>query len=134
MNLQTENTLPVKTTTLVQLETEKQGSAVHAAKHEPPALSLDERGMIKDCNKAFEKLVGFRRSELVWRHVSAVFPELNEAELFQKGQVNPMLSYLSRCGQPYRTQNQLGETTFEKLSFVRIDNRGKPTLRLIVRV
>jgi len=35
-------------------------------RHEPPALSLDERGMILDCSKSFRTLFGFRRSDLVW--------------------------------------------------------------------
>lgn len=134
MNLQIESKLPVVSSALVGLESEKHGRAAHVVKHEPPALSLDERGMIKDCNKAFEKLAGFRRSELVWHHVSIVFPDLKEVDLFQNGQVNPKLSYLSRCGQPYRTQRQSGEASLEKLSFVRIDNRGRLTLRLIVQV
>jgi PAS domain S-box-containing protein len=100
---------------------------------EPPALSLDERGMIKDCSKSFEELVGFRRSELAWRHVSMVLPELKDMDLFHDGQINPMLSYLSRCRQQYLVQNSQGETFSERFNFVNIENIGKRTLRLIVR-
>ena len=132
MNLLIENTLSAMPPKTLLLMPPKHADATQAARQEPPALSLDERGMIKDCSKSFEKLVGFRRGELVWRHVSMVFPELKDVELFQDGQINPMLSYLSRCGQQYQLQNSLGEAIPERLNFVCIDNAGKRTLRLIV--
>jgi PAS domain S-box-containing protein len=133
MSLQLENNKITKNTTPFLVEPKQPTEIFQIAKQEPPALSLDERGMIKDCNKSFERMVGFRRSELVWHHFSMVFPELKEVELFQNGQINPMLSYLSRCGQPYQTQNHLGESFPKKLNFVILDNQGKRTLRLIVR-
>ena len=132
MNLQIENTLSAVPSKTLSLKPQKEADAPQEARRDPPALSLDERGMIKDCNKSFEKLVGFRRAKLVWHHVSTVFPELKEVELFQKGQINPMLSYLSRCGQQYRIQHSLGGTISERLNFVSIDNGGKRVLRLIV--
>ena len=81
-----------------------------AARNEPPALSLGERGLIQDCSKSLEILFGFRRSDLVWEHVSKLFPQLAGVELVQAGQVNPMLKYLCRCGQSYQAQNRHGES------------------------
>jgi hypothetical protein len=101
--------------------------------HDPLALSLDERGMIQDCSKSFEKQFGFRRSDLVWQPVAKLFPELVGVELIKSGQVNPLLNYLCRCGQLYRAQNRHGDTLSCNLSFVRIECNGKRSLRLMVR-
>jgi PAS domain S-box-containing protein len=101
-------------------------------KFDPPALSLDERGMILDCSKSLEKLLGFRRSELVWHHVSMLFSQLEGVELVQGGQVNSLLNYLCRCGQLYQVKNRQGETFSSNLNLFRIENQGKRILRLIV--
>lgn len=100
--------------------------------HEPPALSLDERGMILDCSKSFRKLFGFRRGDLVWKHVSTLFPQLADVELVQSGQVNSLLNYLCRCGKLYQAKNRQGDTFSISLNLVRIEYKGKGILRLIV--
>ena len=100
--------------------------------NEPPALSLDERGMILDCSQSFRKLFGLRRSDLVWKHVSTLFPQLAGVELVQSsGQVNSLLNYLCRCGKLYQAKNRQGDTFSINLSFVRIEYKGKGILRLI---
>jgi hypothetical protein len=101
--------------------------------HNPPALSLDERGMIHDCSKSFEKLFGFRRSDLVWKHVSKLFPRLADVELVQSGRLNPLLNYLCHCGHLYEALNSQGETFSSNLSFVHIEFDGRRSLRMIVR-
>ena len=45
-----------------------------AERQEPSALSLSERGLIRDCSKPLEMLFGFRRGDLVWQHVANLFP------------------------------------------------------------
>jgi hypothetical protein len=101
--------------------------------HDPLALSLDERGLIQDCSKSFEKQFGFRRSDLVWQPVSKLFPQLVGVELIKSGQINPLLNYLCRCGQHYEAQNRHGDTLSCNLSFVRVEYNGKRLLRLMVR-
>lgn len=99
---------------------------------EPPALSLDERGMIQDCSKSFERLFGFKRCDLVWQHVSRLLPQLTGVNLVEAGRLNPILNYLCHCGHRYLAQNQRGETFSCNLSFVRIEFGGKRSLRLIL--
>jgi PAS domain S-box-containing protein len=99
---------------------------------DPPALSLDERGMIQDCTKSFEQLFGFKRTELVWQHVSRLFPQLDGIELVQAGKINSHLQYISRCGRNYLTQNRQGDMFFANLCFVRVEYNGRHSLRLIV--
>lgn len=101
--------------------------------NDPPALSLDERGMIQDCSKSFEMLFGFRRSDLVLHHVSMLFPQLTGVELVQAGKFNPLLNYLCRCGHLYQAQNRQGDSFFSKLSFAYIGYDGSRSLRMLVR-
>lgn len=101
-------------------------------RHDPPALSLDERGMIQDCSKSFEKLFGFQRRDLVWQHFSRLLPQLTGVDLIQAGRLNPLLNYLCHCGHHYQAQNRQGDTFPCNLNFVRVEFGGKRSLRLIV--
>lgn len=98
---------------------------------EPPALSLDERGMIQDCSKSFERLFGFKRCDLVWQHVSRLLPQLTGVTLVEAGRLNPVLNYLCHCGHRYLARNQRGDSFPCHLNFVRIEFGGKRSLRLI---
>lgn len=105
----------------------------HSAKgYEPPALSLDERGMIHDCSKSCENFFGYQRTDLIKRHVSSLFPQLAEVAFVQEGQFNPLLKFLCRCGQLFQAQNRQGDTFPCNLIFVPLENNGRLTLRMIV--
>lgn len=111
----------------------KQPAAAHVERHDPAALLLDEAGMIQDCSKSVEGLFGYRLSELSGRHISCLFPQLAEAELFQKGQINPRLSFISRCGHVFMGVDKHGDAIPNELSFIRLEHKGFFTLRLILR-
>jgi hypothetical protein len=102
-------------------------------RHDLPALSLDECGLIQDCSKSLVRLFGFRRSDLVWQPVSKLFPQLFEVELVQVGQVNPFFNYLCRCGKLYQWRNRHGDFFFSNLSIVRLEYEGRRSFRMIVR-
>lgn len=104
----------------------------HTEWDEPPALTIDERGMIRDCSKSGEKLFGYRRDDLVWQHVSRLFPKLSGVALVQEGRFNPLLNFLCRCGQLYQSQNQRGDAFSCYLSFVPLEHDGMRTMRLVV--
>jgi hypothetical protein len=104
-----------------------------AARHDIPALLLSECGLIQDCSKSLVRLFGFRCSDLVWQPVSKLFPQLAEVELFQAGQVNPLLNYMCRCGRRFQSRNRHGDTFLSNLSIVQLDNEGRRTFRMIVR-
>lgn len=135
MNLQREGTPRVSAGNKLLAHARKQesSSAQTSIPHEPPALSLDERGMIQWCNKPFESLLGFRRSELIWQHVSKLLPEFADIELVQNGQVNPRLNYLCHCGHLYETQSKDGDIFLASLALIRIEHNGKKSIRMIVR-
>ena len=105
----------------------------HAVWQEPPALTLDERGMICDCSKASETLFDYSRKDLVWQHVSKLLPELPEILLVKNGQFNPQLGFLSRCGRRFQATSRLGNIFLSDLNFVLLDYAGKYTIKVIVQ-
>lgn len=114
------------------LPREAETSSAHIEhREEPPALSLDERGMIRDCNRAAEKLSGYLRSELVWRHVSLLLPQLPENSLISGGRFNPKLNFLCHCGHLFHLQHSNGSSLRSELHLVELNNSGRGSLRLI---
>ncbi len=101
--------------------------------HESPALAMDEYGMILNCNKSGEKLFGYRCHDLVWQHVSILFPQLSGVALFDEARFNPLLKYICHCGHLFQSQKRQGDTFLSELSFVHLDYDARRTLRLIVR-
>ena len=119
-------------------------NAVSCAKHkmanenitewtDPPALSLDESGMIQECSESLERLLGFSQSDLIRHHFSKLFPQLTGVEIVQAGQINPLLNYLCRCGHHFLTQNRQGEIFTSNLSVAHIGYDGSRLLRILVR-
>lgn len=100
---------------------------------EPPALSLDETGFILKCSKSCEKLFGYRSPDLAKLHISCLIPQLSGHKLVMDGRFNPMLDFLCHCGHLFLAQNRQGDTFKGELSFVRVENEGRRSLRLIVR-
>jgi hypothetical protein len=97
------------------------------------ALTVDERGMVCDCNHAGELLFKYRRGELVWRHFSMLLPQLADVDLMPNGQPNPRLRYLCRIGCQLQAVNRDGERFACDLFLNAIDGTGHGRLRLIVR-
>ena len=133
MNLHREDAPVIKVDTMFSARPQGLIECCVAECQGPAALSLGEQGLIQDCSKSLETLLGFRRSELMWQHVSKLFPQLADVELVQAGQVNAMLNYRCRCGQIYQARNREGDWLPSNLSIVRLAYAGNNFLRLIVR-
>jgi len=95
-------------------------------------LTLDERGMILDCDRAGEALFKYRRNDLVCRHVSMLLPQLAELELMANGQPNPRLRFLCRIGCNLQTVTHDGERFASELFLTALDGNGHSRLLLIV--
>src|SRR5512146_1769792 len=96
MNLHSESNSVIELTARSFNEIENQRQTTE--RYEPPMLLLDEEGMIKDCSKSAERLFGYRLSEIVWQHVSCLFPQFLESALIQNGRVNPKFNFIAHCG------------------------------------
>jgi len=103
------------------------------AREDLAVLTLDDRGMICDCDRASETLFRYRRSELVWKHVSVLLPQLAGLELMPNGQPNPRLRFLCRIGRHFQVVTQDGEHFASELLLNVLDNMGRNRLLLIVR-
>lgn len=99
----------------------------------PPALSLDKDGMIQDCSRSAERLFGYSRSELVWQHVSCLFPQLSDVELVRDDRLNPMLNYICHCDHNFEAIDKNSEVIVCNLNFFSIDYDGTHIFRLVVR-
>ena len=97
------------------------------------ALALDGRGVICDCDRAGEMLFNYRRSEMVWHHVSMVLPQLSHLSLIRDGQVDPRLHFLSRIGRPFAAATRDGRNFACELFFNVLDGSGRGRVSLIVR-
>jgi PAS domain-containing protein len=96
-------------------------------------LTLDNHGLIKDCNRICEVLFKYSRDMLCHRHVSLLVPQLADFALLQDGQINPQLRYLCRIGQQFEAVNHNGERFATELFFNVLDSSGQGQLSLIVR-
>lgn len=110
------------------------GSVIAAgAAEDVVVLTLDGHGMVCDCNRACEDLFKYHRSELVWRHVSMLLPQLAELALMQNGQPNPHLRFLCRIGRHFLAVTQDGERFASEVFLNVLDGTGRGRLSLIVR-
>lgn len=100
---------------------------------EPAVLTLDDRGMICNCNRACEALFKYRRSDLVWRHVSMLLPQLAGSDLMPGAQPNPRLRFLARIGCHFQAVTRDGERFASELYFNSLGNSERGQLSLIVR-
>lgn len=97
------------------------------------ALTLDARGMVSHCNHAAGVLFKYPPSELVWRHVSLLLPQLANVDLVKDGEPNPRLRFLSRIGRPFQAVARDGKCFAGELYLNVLDATGRGRLSLIVR-
>ncbi|MCX7175227.1 MAG: hypothetical protein NT159_15165 [Proteobacteria bacterium] len=109
------------------------GDPCRGAEGEMAALTLNGRGLVRDCSRASEALFKYRRGDLVWRHVSLLLPQLAVLELVQNGEINPRLRFLCRIGHAFQAVTQDGKQFPSELFFNRINSPADESLTLIVR-
>lgn len=104
-----------------------------AEQNDNPTFLLDDHGLIQEFSQTVEKQFGYGRSDLVWQHISCLFPQLSDIELVLEDRLNPRLSYICHCDHIFEALNCQGDIIICNLSFIRIKNDGNRFLRLIVR-
>lgn len=97
-----------------------------------PMVILSARGMILECNEAFEMLFGMAWDSMSWQHVSMLFPELDADDFALAGRTSPMQDYLVRCGRLHQGRNRQGGMFSCNLVFVPALHDGDHCLRLTV--
>jgi PAS domain-containing protein len=97
------------------------------------ALTLDNRGIIRDCSGPSVKLFNYRHDELIQRHISLLLPELEKLELVRNGEANHRLRYQCRIGRHFMAVTRHGEHYASKLFLNILDSSGDGRLTLIIR-
>lgn len=96
-------------------------------------LTLNDKGMIRDCSQALGKLLGCQPSNLLWQHISLLMPQLAKTTLMNTGQINPRLHFLSRIGYPFEVIGVNGTRFASELFFNVVGSIGRQQLRIIIR-
>lgn len=109
------------------------GNAAARAWREPPALTLDEHGVIVDCSGQGEEFFGYARSELARQHVSMVVPWLAGLDLFKNGQPNAYFSFLCHIGHTFEVIPRRGVVFLCGFSLVCLTDAGQTLVRLIAQ-
>lgn len=95
-------------------------------------LVLNKNGIIHDCNQACEKLFGYLSSEIVWKHISMLLPQLAGIALMRGEQINPRLHFLTHIGHQFEVIG-LGGIHFASQLFINeVENLGQHYLRIII--
>ncbi len=97
-----------------------------------PVLSLNDRGVIKDATKTVEALFGVVYRDLAGKHVSLLFPQLMDVELVLGGNINPLLSHLSRRGHLYIAKKHKGDDFLCHVNFIQVEFFGIRSLRVMI--
>lgn len=95
-------------------------------------LTLHLNGMITECNKAGGRLLDCLPSELVWRHISQLLPQLKNVALMQGQNLSPYLRFLSRIGYQFEVISLKGAHLIGKAFFCEIGSMDHRFLRVII--
>lgn len=95
-------------------------------------LTVNDNGMISECNRAAGKLLGCMPSELIWQPLSKLLPKLQNVALVQGQNVNPYLNFLSRAGYLFDLQTTKGVHLACKVFFCVVGCMEQHFLRVII--
>jgi hypothetical protein len=99
----------------------------------PIMLTLDKQGTIQECSNSAESLFNYKRRELVWQHVSCLFPQLTDIQFVLHDRLNPFLNYICHCDYIFESLDKHGDIIPCNLNIFLIEHEGTSDLRLIVR-
>lgn len=107
-------------------------SRANTKESEAAVLIVSGDGVICECNKAGENLVGGSPKNLPKLHISRLLPKLAEIDLLKGERTNPYLRFLSRIGHPFEVISMSGKHFTGRLFFSDVKNCGLH--RLIVMI
>jgi hypothetical protein len=133
MNIPFESSLMNRIENASRFEQQTMSDAPQLKQHSLVALSLDESGIIRECDSVAEMVFGYLPHELYWQHISCLFPTLADVALMQGNQLNPMLNYICHCDHYFEAIDKQENIIICHLNFVLVENEGRQNLRMIVR-
>lgn len=103
------------------------GNAVSMAE-----LMINSNGIIHGCNKTFEKLFGYMSSDILWKPVSVLLPQLADIKLITGEELNPRLRFLMHVGHQFEVIGLGGIHTASQLFINEVENFGRHYWRIII--
>lgn len=95
-------------------------------------LTLNELGVICACDIQAGDKLGYGCSELAWRHISTLLPELAGIGLMRDGQINPRLRFLSHIGHRFQLVGLGGEIAEGRLFLRDVENHGRHDVQAMI--
>lgn len=114
----------------------RQGGPAPHVEWAPPVhalITLDQEGMIADCDAEAGRLFGYRPGELLGRHISFLLPELARMPVFRDNAINPRLAFLCHCGKHFTGCRREGWSFPVELFINRVEASTQQPLLLMVR-
>lgn len=99
---------------------------------EAATLTLQDNGVILDCNQRGGELLGCLPGELIGQSIGNVLPELATINLAQNKQAVSYWRFLSHIGHHFEVLHQSGACFSGKLFFRDAENFGQHYLRVII--
>lgn len=95
-------------------------------------LMINSNGIIHGCNKTFEKLFGYMSSDILWKPVSMLLPQLADIKLITGEEINPRLRFLMHIGHQFEVISLGGIHMASQLFINEVENFGRRYLRIII--
>jgi len=102
--------------TAISLQVKNPQANTHASPVVPDAgtidlavLTLDDLGVIRECNRACEQVFGYLPEELAGCHVSRLLPQLPDTGLVQEDRINSRLAHLCHCAIAFQARHRDGQ-------------------------
>lgn len=111
------------------------GRAISGTAHDSErqaALLVDGRGLIQACGGNCKSVLGYRRGELLFRHISTLVPQFAAVPLFVNGQLNALVGFLGHCDLPFVIRHRDGHTFSSRLSFMQPHHIGPSRIRVLI--
>lgn len=114
-----------------RLQVEVPQGKAHSKGHVPAVdtidlarLSLNDQGVIQNCNQTCEQVFGYRPDELAGRHISTLLPQLEDTELVLEDRINPRLAFLCHCAIPFQARRRDGNSFNSELFINRLSSQN----------
>jgi PAS domain-containing protein len=117
---------------LVALHEVVQHSLNHDVAGTKAILTLDVRGMIRECNPAAEQLFKYPHHALVWRSITQLIPGLTGVTLLDGDALNSRLRFLCRIGHQFQAISSEGDAFACELFLNLLDGDAHGKLAIIV--
>jgi hypothetical protein len=95
-------------------------------------LVINPNGIIHGCNKAFERISGYLSSDILWKPVSMLLPQLESINLIAGKEINPRLRFLMHIGHRFDVIGLGGIQLASQLFINEIESLGQRYLRIII--